>query len=206
MRNLIAVAAFGTALLAASGVALAGPSEAILLPTAVPDKTELALQPENAEQLAKLARQVDAILSEAVQDLGLTLSVSDRSHTLPTDDALIERAHDSWLISPRVSPEGSGVRLRIVAVAPGENVLRERSQRVDLQALEIRANVMLRDVVRSAHAIAEHGPEQPAPERALDSDALAIEDETPTPQPKPNPQSGYNPYDTGPAKPPLKRR
>ncbi len=42
--------------------------------------------------------------------------------------------------------------------------------------------------------------------RALDSDALAIEDETPTPQPKPNPQSGYNPYDTGPAKPPLKRR
>jgi len=171
MRNLVAVAAFGTALLAASGVALAGPSEAILLPTAVPDKTELALQPENAEQLAKLARQVDAILSEAVQDLGLTLSVSDRSHTLPTDDALIERAHGSWLISPRVSLEGSGVRLRIVAVAPGENVLRERSQRVDLQALEIRANVMLRDVVRSAHAIAEHGPERPALERALDSEA-----------------------------------
>ncbi|MEI9949141.1 MAG: hypothetical protein WDO74_09205 [Pseudomonadota bacterium] len=171
MLNLAVVTAVGTALLAASGVALAGPSEARLLPTAVPDKTELALQPENAEQLAKLARQLDAILSEAVQDLGLTLTVSDRSRTLPTDDALIERARDSWLISPRVSLEGSGVRLRIVAIAPGENVLRERSQHVDLQALEIRANVMMRDVVHSARAIAEHGPERPAPERALDSEA-----------------------------------
>jgi len=170
MRNLAVIAAFSGALLARSGALCAAPSEAILLPTAVPEKAELALQPENAEQLARLARQVDAILSEAVQDLGLTLTVSARSRTLPTDDALIERAHDSWLISPRVSLEGSGVRLRIVAVAPGENVLRERSQRVDAQALEIRANLMMKDVVNSARPIAEHGPERPAPERALDSD------------------------------------
>src|SRR6187402_2437556 len=155
MRSLAVVAAFGTALLGASPDALAGASEAILLPTAVPDKTELALPPESAEQLAKLARQLDAILSEAVQDLGLTLTVSDRSRRLPTDDALIERAHDSWLISPRVSFEGNGVRLRIVAVAPGENVLRERSQRLDLQTLEIRANVMMRDVVHSARSTAK---------------------------------------------------
>src|SRR6188768_175612 len=173
MRNLAVVAAFGTALLSslASRVALATASEAILLPTAVPTKAEPPLPAESAEQLAKLARQVDAILSEAVQDLGLTLTVSDRSRVLPTDDALTERKRDSWLISPRVSLEGSGVRLRIVAVAPGENVLRERSQRVDPQALEIRANVMMRDVVQSAHAIAEQSPQGPSPERALDSDA-----------------------------------
>jgi hypothetical protein len=170
MRNLAVLAAFGSALLGASPVALAGPSEAILLPTAVPDKAELALQPESAEQLATLARQLDAILSEAVQDLGLTLTVSDRSRRLPTDDALIERAHDSWLISPRVSLEGSGVRLRIVAVAPGENVLRERSQHVELQALEIRANVMTRDIVNSARASVGHAPERPVPERPLDSE------------------------------------
>src|SRR3954467_9834410 len=119
MRKLAVVAALSTALLM-SGAALAAPSEAILLPTAVPTKSELALQPESAEQLAKVARQLDAILSEAVQDLGLTLTVSGRSRVLPTDDALTERGHDSWLISPRVSPEGNGVRLRIVAVAPGE--------------------------------------------------------------------------------------
>jgi len=170
MRNLAAVAAFGTALLGASPVALAGPNDAILLPTAVPDKAELALRPESAEHLTKLARQLDSILSEAVQDLGLTLGVSDRSRQLPTDDALIERARDSWLISPRVSLEGGDVRLRIVAVAPGENVLRERSQRVDQQVLEIRANLMMRDVVKSARVSAEHAPERPLPERALDSE------------------------------------
>jgi hypothetical protein len=171
MRNLAKIAAFGAVLLTRAATALAAPSEAILLPTAVPEKAELGLQPENAEQLSRLARQVDAILSEAVQDLGLTLTVSARSRTLPTDDALIERAHDSWLISPRVSLEGSAVRLRIVAVAPGENVLRERSQRVDVQALEIRANLMMSDVVKSARAVAERGPEQAGPERALDSES-----------------------------------
>jgi hypothetical protein len=142
-----------------------------LLPTAVPTKSELTLQPEDAEQLSKLARQLDAILSEAVQDLGLTLTVSGRSRVLPTDDALIERAHDSWLISPRVSPEGNGVRLRIVAVAPGENVLRERSQHVDSSALEIRSIVMMRDVMHSARAAAEPSPEPPAAERPVESDA-----------------------------------
>jgi len=170
MRNLAVVAAFATALMAASGVARAAPSEAVLLPTAVPPKPEVALPAEDAEQLAKLARQLDGILSEAVQDLGLTLTVSDRSRVLPTDDALIERARDSWLISPRVSLEGSSVRLRIVAVAPGENVLRVRTQRVDVQTLEIRANLMMRDIVRSTRAIAERGSELPTPERTLDSE------------------------------------
>jgi len=150
---------------------MAAPNEAVLLPTAVPTKAELPLQPEDAEQLAKVARQLDSILSEAVQDLGLTLTVSNRTRVLPTDDALVERARDSWIISPRVSPEGNGLRLRIVAVAPGENVLRERSQRVDLQALEIRANVMMRDVVHSSRAPLEGGPTPPAPERTVESEA-----------------------------------
>jgi len=171
MRNLASVAALGAALLA-PGIALGAPNEAILLPTAVPPKSEVALPPEDAEQLAKLARQLDAILSEAVQDLGLTLTVSRRSRVLPSDEALIERARDSWLISPRVNVEGNGVRLRIVAVAPGENVLRERSQHVELQALEIRANVMMRDVVHSARAneARERGPAPGAPEHPVESE------------------------------------
>jgi hypothetical protein len=96
MQRFAIAAAVGATLLSASGVAFAGPNDAILLPTAIPDKAELALHPESVEQLGKLARQIDAILSEAVQDLGLTLTVSDRSRDLPTDDALVERAHDSW--------------------------------------------------------------------------------------------------------------
>jgi hypothetical protein len=168
MRSLVLVATLGVGLLGASS-ALAGSSEAILLPTAMPNKDELALRPESLEQLNKVARQVDAILSEAVQDLGLTLTVSDRSRELPSDDALVERAHDSWLISPRVSLEGSGVRLRIVAVAPGESVLRERTQHVDLATLEVRANVMMRDVVHSLQPSTEVKALPPTPD-ALDSD------------------------------------
>lgn len=163
MRSLALKAALGTAILSVSGLSFAGPNDAILLPTAMPDKAELALHPENAEQLTKLAHQVDSILSEAVQDLGLTLTVSDRSRdTLPTDDMLVERAAESWIVSPRVSLEGSGVRLRIVAVAPGQNVLRERTLRFDPQELEVRANVMMRDVV---HSVGPH-PDFSAPTRA----------------------------------------
>lgn len=157
MRSLAIFAAFGTALLGISNAAFAGPNDAILLPTAVPEQAEPALHPEHAEQLAKVARQVDAILSEAVQDLGLTLTLSDRSRgALPSDDALVERARDSWLISPRVSLESNELRLRIVAVAPGQNVIRERSQRVLPQALEVRANVMMHDVIRSLGQGSEH--------------------------------------------------
>jgi hypothetical protein len=173
MRSLALAAALATAILGASGgVALAGPSDAILLPTALPDKSELALHPENTEQLTKLAHQLDAILSEAVQDLGLTLTVSDRSRVVPTDDMLVERAAESWIVSPRVSLEGSGVRLRIVAVAPGQNVLRERTLRVDQQELEVRANVMMRDVVRSIGPQTDNEASRlKTPEPALDSEA-----------------------------------
>ncbi|MEP7052495.1 MAG: hypothetical protein ABJB12_19160 [Pseudomonadota bacterium] len=171
MRSSVTAAAFGITLLAASGVAFAGPNDAILLPASIPDRAELALRPESVEQLTKVARQVDAILSEAVQDLGLTLTVSDRSRDIPSDDTLVERAHDSWLISPRVSLEGSGVRLRIVAVAPGQNVLRERTQHVDAPSLEVRANVMMRDVVHSFQAGSGSTAAHAEPEPVLDSEA-----------------------------------
>lgn len=169
MRNLIMLAAFGATLLGASSLAWAGPNDAILLATAIADKAELAQRTENAEQLAKFAHQVDAILSEAVQDLGLTLTVSDRSRALPSDDALLERARESWLISPRVSFEGSALRLRIVAIAPGQTVLRESTQRVTPQALEVRANVMMRDLVRLAGT--DRAPQPVLPEAALETDA-----------------------------------
>ena len=172
MPRLGLVTLFGTAILGASGLAFAGPNDAILLPTAIPEKAELALHPENTEQITKLARQVDAILSEAVQDLGLTLTVSDRSRdTLPSDEVLVERAAESWLVSPRVSLEGRSVRLRIVAVAPGQNVLRERTQLVELQELEVRANVMMRDVVHSLGPQADRATPRERPEPVLDTEA-----------------------------------
>jgi hypothetical protein len=172
MRSLALSAACGAVIVSIAGPALAGPNDAILLPAAIPEKAELELHPENTEQLTKLAHQVDSILSEAVQDLGLTLTVSDRSRDkVPTDDMLVERAAESWIVSPRVSLEGGSVRLRIVAVAPGQNVLRERTLRFEPQELEVRANVMMRDVVRSAGSQPEASAPRVAPEPVLDSDA-----------------------------------
>ena len=40
--------------------------------------------------------------------------------------------------------------------------------------------------------------------RIFDNDKLAVEE--PKPEPAPTPMSGYNPYETVPAKPPAKRR
>ncbi|HEY4104316.1 MAG TPA: hypothetical protein VGM44_10510, partial [Polyangiaceae bacterium] len=174
MRSLILGAALATAMVATPSIAFAGPNDAILLPTAIPEKADLALNPETTEEVSRLAHQLDAILSEAVQDLGLTLTVSDRSRdAIPSDDMLVERATESWIISPRVSLEGSGIRLRIVAVAPGENVLRERTQRVDLQELEVRANVMMRDVVQSSKGTpADKGtPREQRTEQVFDTEA-----------------------------------
>ena len=172
MRSLALATALGTAILSVSGLVFAGPNDAILLPTAIPEKAELALHPESTEQVTKLARQVDAILSEAVQDLGLTLTVSDRSRgSVPTDDLLIERAAESWIVSPRVSLEGSDLRLRIVAVAPGQNVLRERTQRIEPQQLEVRASVMMRDVVHSLGSQTDSKTPRPGSEPVLDSEA-----------------------------------
>lgn len=171
MRFLAILAALGTTLLS-SAVALAGPNDAILLPAALLEKSELSQRPESTEQLMKIARQVDAILLEAVQDLGLTLTVSGRSRdALPSDEVLIERAQESWVLSPRVSWEGSAVRLRIVGVAPGEHVLRESTQRVTPQVLEVRANVMMRDVVRSLKPGGAGQPRAPSPARIVDSTA-----------------------------------
>src|SRR5450432_3812863 len=48
-RAFVLAAALATAILGVSGLAQAGPNDAILLPTALPDKAELALHPENAE-------------------------------------------------------------------------------------------------------------------------------------------------------------
>ncbi|HEY4158643.1 MAG TPA: hypothetical protein VGM29_11125 [Polyangiaceae bacterium] len=147
--------------------AAAGPTDAVLWPTATPTPTrDEHRNPEDAEKLTHLARQVDAILSEAVQDLGLTLTLSERGHDddePPSDDAMVERAKDSWVISPRIRFEAGDLRLELVAVAPGHNVLLTRTQRVTRNRLEVRASVMMRDLIQSEHPRAPEPPPSGAP-------------------------------------------
>jgi len=146
------------ALLTLATNALAGQDDVRLLPTLVPEPAPpgapvtLARPPTGDERpLARWARHLDGILIEAVQDLGLKLDVSERpsEQGQPRDDELVERAAESWVISPRLSVEDGKLRFRIVAVAPGSRVLLMRTQELEAREVEVRAMVMLRDVVQA---------------------------------------------------------
>ncbi len=151
---------------AASAVARAGPDDVTLLPTVTPVATPGAapeLQRPDRSQgraLVRWARQLDVILGESAQDLGLKLDVSSRGERLETDEeALVARAKDSWVVSPRLSLEGGVIHLRLVAVAPGSKVILVRTQDVEPREFEVRAMVMLRDLVQAGR----RAPEQPEP-------------------------------------------
>lgn len=149
--------------------ALADHDGVVVLPTVVPVATSPTELPElrrpaaeDESALARWARALDASVTEAVQDLGLTLDVSARvtpdSRTL-SDDGLVTRASESWVISPRLELDGNKLRLRIVAVAPGSRVLLVRTQEVSPRELTLRALVMTRDVVQAGR----RAPEEPKP-------------------------------------------
>ncbi|MEZ4219541.1 MAG: hypothetical protein R3B13_01340 [Polyangiaceae bacterium] len=165
---------FGSTLSAA-----AGPDDVVLLPTVVPgaeaSQEPLLEQPDpaDARALAKWARELDAVLHEAAQDLGLNLDVSE--HVEPnqrdlTEDALVARASNGWVISPRLSLEGRRFRVRLVAVAPGSRVVLVRTLEMEPREVNIRAMVMLRDLVQvgrgSAPGREPEVPDTPAPSYA----------------------------------------
>lgn len=143
--------------------ALAEPQPVLLLPTAATPANARGDQepprarrsPEEDVKLDRLRQQVDAILSEAVQDLGLTSIVAQ--HQRPSapslaEESLIASAEHRWVISPRVSLDRERDRflLTILAVSPGSQVVRTRSERVRTEELDVQAMRMLRDLVASA--------------------------------------------------------
>lgn len=110
---------------------------------------------ESDAELLELSQELDSIVAEAVQDLGLELSVSESPQdavTRVSDEDLIRRARLGWVISPRLEREGRRLRLRIIAVPPGSEVLLSKSQLIAPSQLEVKAAVMLRDLAASATA------------------------------------------------------
>jgi len=151
----------------------------VLLPTVLsiretPGGPQLlrAPEPRDGHELERIAHRLDSSLREAVQDLGLTLDVSERPSTAPhelSEDALVERAQKSWVVSPRLEPQDGALRLRILAVAPGSKVLLVRAQEVEPREIELRAMVMMRDVVQTGRGAPtrEHGLPQPREEQGV---------------------------------------
>ena len=153
----------------------ASPEDVVLLPTALvtqrPSDTEPTLrvvEPEDGRALVAWTKQIDFTLGEAVQDLGLTLDVSGRTTVSVgdlTEDNLIARASESWVVSPRLEIDAGKVRLRIIAVAPGSKVLLVRSQEVEAREAELRAMVMMRDVINVGRGSAGSAEEPDVPAR-----------------------------------------
>jgi hypothetical protein len=169
-RHVLAAAliAAGAAL---ADVARAGPEDVVLLPTVTaareaPGSSMILRLPESADgrDVLRWTRRLDMTLREAVQDLGLTLDVSERPSARTPDlneDALVERARESWVISPRLEPIEGKMRLRIVGVAPGSKVLLVRTQELEPRELELRAMVMMRDLVLAGRGMGSTNVERP---------------------------------------------
>jgi hypothetical protein len=150
-----------------------------LLPTLVIQKGAAAEAPEAARPAdaatIALARRLDAILSDGVQDLGLTIDLSDpapRSDRVRTEIDLVELGSrkKEWVVSPSIEPAGRSLIVRIVAVPPGSKVAIVRSESVTPGELAVRGVVMLKDV--TAHRAAREprppreGAERPEPKLA----------------------------------------
>jgi hypothetical protein len=145
--------------------AQAGPTDVVALPAAparveaVPDASVEALLP-----------RLDQLVSEAIQDLGLTLALEPRgARDIPADEELVERAHDSWVVLPTLERDGHSLRVRIMAIRPGTRVLLTRSELSSQEDLDVRVAVMMRDLV------------QARPEPAADAAATPRVDESPEP-------------------------
>ena len=101
--------------------------------------------------LRERAREIDAILAEAAQDLGLTIDLDARPDIPPgvRDTDIVDLAEKKrvWILSPRVERDGNELVIRIVAARPGSKTLLVRSERVRPENVNVRLVVMLRDLV-----------------------------------------------------------
>jgi hypothetical protein len=142
-------------------VALAGESDMLILPTNVSSAKQCdEADSKNASlrdpSTLHLARHIDALLGDSVQDLDLSLEIApttrpadDERKSSMTDEALVAMAVTRWVVSPRLVLDGSKFQLRLLAVAPGSRVIAARTQSIDPSNVDVRAVVMLSELVQS---------------------------------------------------------
>ena len=157
---------------APSTVAPRTTEEVLLLRTVIvgASETSASARPTSREVVASAqAQKLDLLLSDAIQDLGLTLDLSERSTQEArelTDVELVARASKTgrWLIYPSIDARGSESVVRLAAVAPGTKTVVVRAEPVKPGDLAVRTVVMLRDVVsKREQATAEASPPRAAP-------------------------------------------
>ena len=145
----------------------AGPRDALVLPAQI-DPAARAVPVD----LDPLARRLDAVMREAVQDFGFT-PLAPAAELADTDEqTLIELARDAWVVLPRLGVRGSALSLRLVVVPQASNVALVRAQQLDPEAVEVRSLGMLRELLEpSSRSPRENGVQPPGPGAPLPPDA-----------------------------------
>jgi hypothetical protein len=155
----------GLATLLLSSMGQAGERDIVPLPAALRSGSD------SDAELVQLLPRLDHLVSEAAQDLGLTMTLEPRGAPgILSDEELVQRARASWVVKPELSRENGALRLRLVAVAPGSKVLRVRSELATAGELEVRVAVMMRDLVRSSPVLVRGAAAAAASPAVLESD------------------------------------
>jgi hypothetical protein len=135
------------ALMAGTTAAHAGPNDVVAL-SAAP-----AVESATDAGVALLLPHLDQLVSDAVQDLGLTLTLEPRGpREVPSDGSLVKHARDAWVVLPTLERRPRGLRIRITAVRPGTRVLLTRSELSSPEDLDVRVAVMMRDLMQACSA------------------------------------------------------
>jgi len=152
------VAAPALALLLGSVVAepaaLGGPKDARVAPTLVevgPGEYRSASESDDV-RTRRLGAELDTTVSEAVEDLGLSLLLPETAAPPLPKAGAREPPPDAWRFFPRMRARPEGVTVRLSAYAPGSRVELLREETVpndELTTLDVRAVVMLRDLVEA---------------------------------------------------------
>lgn len=125
--------------------------------------------------VAEAARRVDEALAEAARDLGLTPTEGRSEGNTPRDpNDLRGDSTADWVLKPQLTLRGQSIELALTAAPPGTDVVFVRRQVVTLDALELRATVMLRDLLDAA-------PQSRSPSREPTPNQLPVTPESPAP-------------------------
>ncbi|MRG96987.1 hypothetical protein [Polyangium spumosum] len=126
---------------------------AVLFPTKITRKPAGVGADGEGAELAPIAGQLDALLADAAQDLGLVLDLDERGQA-PEEAELPALAGSlgGTLIVPSVRARDDEIELRIVLVEAASPELRVRIERTSRVDLPVRAVVMLRDLVTALRA------------------------------------------------------
>jgi hypothetical protein len=128
-----------------------------------------ALRPEGSgNAAASLAGEIDALLADTAQDLGLSVDAAaggavEAAPVPEADLAARARARGLLVIAPSLELHGDEVELRLALAAPTTRALRVRVERVARDNVSARAAVMLRDLVRDLGGGKEAGHEGLSP-------------------------------------------